>query len=270
MQPDCIPPPMVIQKDDHQPRGGEKQAGLRLPSCPQLQGCSSSSQGGRRAELGFCLPHGPVAHFFLQHSGEERGSPATRRRRTSATRGRPGADADSCSVPGSLARMAPAPPPTLPPAVWSGHGCPSTAWATVAPCAGRQRPRPFPRRRPHWGIVQDVVCRRAVFASWDGLVLTPVARTGVRTSLCALGRPPFAGAALERRWPLSSVLRWWLPQVRLPTAEVVASVDETVSATCGRTSGSLPLMACSRPSVWGRGRGPFHSNVCPGSIAAAV
>jgi hypothetical protein len=53
--------------------------------------------------------------------------------------------------------------------------------------------------------------RRAVSASSDGLVLTPVARTGVRTSLCALGRPPFAGAASARRWPLSSVLRWWSP-----------------------------------------------------------
>jgi hypothetical protein len=51
----------------------------------------------------------------------------------------------------------------------------------------------------------------AASASLDGLVLTPVATTGARTSLCALGRPPFAGAALERRWPLSSVLRWWWP-----------------------------------------------------------
>jgi hypothetical protein len=24
------------------------------------------------------------------------------------------------------------------------------------------------------------------------------------------------------------------------------------------------------PPVWGRGRGPFHSSVCPGAIAAAV
>ena len=45
MQPDCSPPLVVTQKDDHQPRGGEKQAGLRPPSCPQLQGCSSSLLG---------------------------------------------------------------------------------------------------------------------------------------------------------------------------------------------------------------------------------
>jgi hypothetical protein len=33
-----------------------------------------------------------------------------------------------------------------------------------------------------------------------------------------------------------------------PPAEAVASADETVSATYGRTSGSLALMAGSRPS----------------------
>jgi hypothetical protein len=43
--------------------------------------------------------------------------------------------------------------------------------------------------------------------------------------------------------------------VRLPTAEVVASADETVSATCGRTYGSLALMACSRPPQGDGGEG---------------
>jgi hypothetical protein len=45
MQPGCSLPPVVIYKDDHQSRGGEKRAGLRPPPCPQLQGCSSSSLG---------------------------------------------------------------------------------------------------------------------------------------------------------------------------------------------------------------------------------
>jgi hypothetical protein len=67
---------------------------------------------------------------------------------------------------------------------------------------------------------------------------------------CRLGRPPFVGVALARRWPLSSVLRWWQP-------EEVVSVDETVGATCGRTSGSLALMACPRPSCEDVGEGPF-------------
>jgi hypothetical protein len=45
--------------------------------------------------------------------------------------------------------------------------------------------------------------------------------------------------------------------VRLPTTEVVASADETVSATCGRTSGSLALMACSHPPRGDGGEGLF-------------
>jgi hypothetical protein len=81
----------------------------------------------------------------------------------------------------------------------------------------------------------------------DGLVLTPVVRTGAKTSSCALVRPPFASTILVRRWPLSLVLTWPPPLVRLPTAEVVASAGETVSATCCQTSGSLALMACCRP-----------------------
>jgi hypothetical protein len=52
---------------------------------------------------------------------------------------------------------------------------------------------------------------RVVFVFWDSLVLAPVARTGVRTCRCTLGRPPFASVALARRWPLSLVLRWWSP-----------------------------------------------------------
>jgi hypothetical protein len=44
--------------------------------------------------------------------------------------------------------------------------------------------------------------------SCSGLALV---RSGVRTCRCALGRPLFAGAVLEGRWPLSSVLRWWSP-----------------------------------------------------------
>jgi hypothetical protein len=42
MQLGCIPSPMVIQDDDHQFGGGEKQAGLRPLPRPQLQGSSSS------------------------------------------------------------------------------------------------------------------------------------------------------------------------------------------------------------------------------------
>jgi hypothetical protein len=110
---------------------------------------------------------------------------------------------------------------------------------------------------------------RAAATFLDGLVLTPVVRTGARTSSHVLGRSPFAGTTLVHRWPLSSVLRWSPPLVRLPTVEVVASAGETVSATCCRTSGSLALMASLSPPVGRRGQGPFRSGVHAEMIAAA-
>jgi hypothetical protein len=52
MQPGCSPSPMVIQDDDRQLGGGEKQAGLRPLPHPQLQGSSSSGLGRRAGRLG--------------------------------------------------------------------------------------------------------------------------------------------------------------------------------------------------------------------------
>jgi hypothetical protein len=54
-RPDCIPSPVVTRDGDHQPLDGEKQAGLRSWSRPQLQGCSSSLLG-RRARRARALP----------------------------------------------------------------------------------------------------------------------------------------------------------------------------------------------------------------------
>jgi hypothetical protein len=51
------------------------------------------------------------------------------------------------------------PPPALPPAAWTGRGCPSTARVTVTPCAGWPHPRLLPCHWLHRGVVQDVVCR---------------------------------------------------------------------------------------------------------------
>jgi hypothetical protein len=94
------------------------------------------------------------------------------------------------------------------------------------------------------GLYKTSYAAGAMSTFLDGLVLTPVVRTGARTSSRALGRPPFASTALVRRWPLSSVLRWSPPLVRLPTAEVVASAGETVSATCRWASDSLAFESC--------------------------
>jgi hypothetical protein len=57
--------------------------------------------------------------------------------------------------------------------------------------------------------------------------------------------------------------------VRFPTAEVVASAGETVSATCRRASNSLALMASLSPPVGRRGRGPFRSGVRAEVVATA-
>jgi hypothetical protein len=62
---------------------------------------------------------------------------------------------------------------------------------------------------------------------------------------------------------------WSPPLVRLPTAEVVASVGETVSATCRQTPGSLALMTLLSPPVGRRGRGPSRSGVRVEVVATA-
>jgi hypothetical protein len=55
MRPGCIPSPVVTRAGDHQPRDGERPAGRRSWSRPQLQGCSSSLLG-RRARRAGALP----------------------------------------------------------------------------------------------------------------------------------------------------------------------------------------------------------------------
>jgi hypothetical protein len=52
MQPGYNPPPVAIQKDDHQPRGGEKQAGLRLPPSLSFKDVHHPRRGGGRAKSG--------------------------------------------------------------------------------------------------------------------------------------------------------------------------------------------------------------------------
>jgi hypothetical protein len=80
-------------------------------------------------------------------------------------------------------------------------------------------------------------------------------------------RPGDGGAM--RRWLLSPVLKWWSPLVRLPTA-AVASVDETVSATCARGLRLFGFNGWFSSPVRGRERWPFSSSVCPEAIAAVV
>jgi hypothetical protein len=71
MQPSCNLPPVVIYKDDHQLRGGEKRARLRPPPALSFKDVHHPRWGGRRVELGSCLPHGLVTRVFLQHLEEK-------------------------------------------------------------------------------------------------------------------------------------------------------------------------------------------------------
>jgi hypothetical protein len=67
-----------------------------------------------------------------------------------------------------------------------GCSIPSSVRATVAGRTG--------------GSHNTSYAARAVLVFWYGPVLVFVARTGVRTCRCALGRPAFAGAVLVGRW----------------------------------------------------------------------
>jgi hypothetical protein len=85
MQPGYSPSPMIIRRDDHQPGGGEKQAGLRPLPCPQLQGCSSS--GLRGAPRGV-LPPAWAGDPLLPPAFGGEGHPLALRRRPPAMRGK--------------------------------------------------------------------------------------------------------------------------------------------------------------------------------------
>jgi hypothetical protein len=168
-QPGCIPSPMVTWEGDHRFDGGEKQAGLRPLPRPPLQG-SSSSLLGRGASWG--LPsRGLASRFFLRHLGVETILQLCGGGVLQPCKGR---------------RTA---------AVRPGCSISSSARVTVAGRTG--------------GSHNTSYAARAVLVFWDGPVLVFVARTGVRTCLCALGWPALAGAVLVGRWTPPSVLRWW-------------------------------------------------------------
>jgi hypothetical protein len=73
-QPGRIPSPVVTQDGDHQPLGGEKQAGLRPLPLPQLQGCSSSvlGRGVRRVGVGLCAGSDPLLPSAIGGKGVRR------------------------------------------------------------------------------------------------------------------------------------------------------------------------------------------------------
>jgi hypothetical protein len=116
------------------------------------------------------------------------------------------------------------------------------------------------------GVVQGVVRREWRSRSWMVLSSLPWG-DGSEDLFARAEANAVAGRPPVWRWPLSLVLRWSLPLVRLPTAEVVASASETASATCRRASNSLALMASLSPLIGGRGRGPLRNGT---RIEAAI
>jgi hypothetical protein len=197
--------------------------------CPQLQGCSSSALGRRASRVGVPPSAWAGSPLLPLAFGGEGRTPALRRRQTSGTRGRPTAGAVSRRAPGSSAWVASVPPPMLPPVVWSGCGCPSTARATVASCAGSPHPRLLPHRRPHRGVVQDVVRRGGDGRALGWSCPHSRRRTGARTSSRLVRQSPPTGvevaavvgarvvvAAGEAAHCRGGCLRWRDHQCHLP------------------------------------------------------
>jgi hypothetical protein len=201
MQPGCSPPPVAIQKDDHQPRGGEKQAGLWLPPHPQLQGCSSSLLG-RGASQVRALPSAWAGDPLLPLAfGGEGCLPALRRTRTSATRGQLAAGRQLQSVwPFGLDGFGTASDAA---SYRSGRGM------AVCPPHGRRSRRaqvrhihPFSYPSTTLGGSYKTSYAAVVATAFlDGLVLTPIGQTRART--------PFLRAeAAAADWYRGGHYRW--------------------------------------------------------------
>jgi hypothetical protein len=169
-EPGCGLPPALNFKDVHHPRWG-----------------------GGRAELGSHLPHGLVARFFLQHSGEKGvhqpcGGGELRVHGTGRLQAPPAA---ACLVP----RLG-----------WPRRRLRRCllpfGWGVAARPPHGRRSRRAQVRRIHGfsraggrtgGPYKTSYAAGAAAAFLDGLVLTPAVRTGARTSSRVLRQPPPTG-----------------------------------------------------------------------------
>jgi hypothetical protein len=165
MQPGCIPSPMVIQDDDHQFGGGEKQAGLQPLPRPQLQGSSSPVLGRRAGRVGACLRVGRRPASSSGIRGRKTSSSSAEE--ASSSHAREG----ELLLPGQGATVRP------PPGRWLCRARVSCVQVLPAPSAA-----------------QHVVRREGGTHVLGRSRSRLVARTEVRTCRCASGRPPLAGA----------------------------------------------------------------------------
>jgi hypothetical protein len=176
--------------------------------------------GGGRAEPELYLPYGPAGHLFLQHSGER-----------ALTGLAEGADFDNAGPVGRKRRQLQhawlagsagcglllVPPPTA----GAECGCLPAVRAALAPCAPGDRPRrrmPLGRRSCSWIVLSslrhDASARRSVHARPRGFEWGSAG--------AGWGGRQFVGVAPARRWPLSSVLRWWSPEEVSPPTRLSA------------------------------------------------
>jgi hypothetical protein len=124
--------------------------------------------------------------------------------------------------------------------LWPGRGCPSTARATVAPCAGSAHP-PFLLPTGHTRGSHKTSYATVVAAAFlDGLVLTPVGQTRARTASCVLRQPPPTGtevvvAAGEATPCRGGCLRWRGHQSHLPLSPRLFGFNGLVVAPRRRT-----------------------------------
>jgi hypothetical protein len=205
---------------------GKSESGRGLSLALSFKDVHHLCWGGGQAELVSCLPHGLVTRFFLQHSGEK-----------------------GVHQPYGGGE--------LPPAAWSGCGCPSTARAMVAPCVGRPRPWPFPRHWPHRG-------GRTTCCTPQGQCLCP---RMVLSSLCCEDGSEYllvrAGAAAIRRCGVGAQV------AAVVGAEVVVAIggaSRCISGCLRRRDRQRHLWpdlrlfgfnGLSLPLVWGTGARAF-------------
>jgi hypothetical protein len=194
--------------------------GCGLPY-PQLQGCSSSLLGWKASRVG-ALPSTWAGDPLLPPAfGGEGCSPALQRRRTSATRGRLAAGrqlqrvwllgSDGFGAASNAASAVKWGVAVRPPHGRRSHRAQVHRTRSVPCTAGHAVPT------PPQGVVQDVVCRGGGGHILGWSCPHPHRRTGARTFLHALRRPPSPVSHRCR----GGRLRWR----GLPVAEVVASAS---------------------------------------------
>jgi hypothetical protein len=137
--------------------------------------------------------------------------------------------------PPALRRLPPAMRGRRTTAPWTGCSFPSFIRVVIVPRAGRPRPGPPCTVSRAGGSPSTSYVARAVLVFWGGLGEDGSEDLPVR----------FGAAAVHRRG--------------------VGGFEPTVGAL--RLFG---LSGLSSPLVWGRGRGPLHSSVCPEVITAAI